>query len=449
MNTTLRFMALSLLLPASASAQDHLGWMWAADDFPLQWESSTYEEDSLPPGYPQQMHQGAFDEWNRTAVCGGMSSEVIGNTESNTPFTYDFQNRLTYDDPGDELSPGILAATVSLPQGVGAVVAVKNGRAYTRLFDSDIVYNDNVFWSTEQEAIEGSCDGDAVMWNTAVHEIGHAYGLKHTCEENDVCTDPQRIEATMMWTNTGPSCALDRGIPNELDVQNITSLYGPFASFSCSHELTPGASDTIALGIVDSEEGFTLRCLTKSDELENITNATWYFGDGGVSNDINGTHTYEEPGNYTLRVCFDIEQESCGVTQYCFNRNGYVRACATPEPVFEIRHEDGLTYNLRNETDLSVYGCIYEIQWDIFDSAGTLVSSINSWEPEFTFPEVGDYRVVLNIGGPGGTGAAELNISAKNQRASTFGSCSSTGTSGSLGGLAFLGLLALRRRRSS
>ena len=449
MNTTLRLMALAVLLPSTASAQDHLGRMWAADDFPLQIEVSDHEVDGLPAGYPQQMVQGAYDQWNESAVCGGMSADIAGVVEANLPFTYDFQNRINFDDPGDELAPGVLAANVTAPQGIGAIVAVKNGRAYTRILDTDTVFNDNVFWSTEEEAQTGNCAGDAVMWNTAVHEFGHGYGLAHTCEENEVCTDPQRIEATMMWTNTGPSCDLDRGIPNELDIQNITSLYGPFASFSCSHELTPGATDTIALGLVDGEDGFTLRCLTKSDELENITNATWYFGDGGVSNDINGTHTYEEPGNYTLRVCFDIEQESCGVTQYCFNRNGYVRACATPEPIFEIRHEEGLTYQLRNETDLSVYGCIYEVQWDVFNSAGENVGSINSWEPEFTFPEAGDYRVVLNIGGPGGTGAAELNVSAKNQRASTFGGCSSTGTSGSFGGLAFLGLLALRRRRSS
>lgn len=443
---------LALLLPLlgapEAAAQDHLGHAWLPQDLPLKYEVSTYREDSLPEGYPQEMIQRAYDHWTTYAPCAKVGGRMTGVVPQNTSFNYDNRNRHTFDDPGDTLAPGVLAANVSNPpQSVAQVAFIKNGRTYKRATDTDVVFNNNVQWATEEQMESGNCNGGAPMLNTAVHEIGHGFGMKHTCEEGEPCTELQRLEATMYWTTYGEVCSPERGIPNELDIQNMTSLYGLAAKFECSHELNPGESDTLAVGSVP----LTLRCRMISEEPEAVKTASWDFGDGATSTDVDATHTYEEPGNYTVRVCFDFEQESCGETRFCFHREAYVRACGVPEPVFEVHHINGLTYDLRNDTDLSVYGCIYEVQWDVFDANGDLVVSIPSWEPQVTFPEAGDYRVVLNVGGPAGTGAAEMSFRARNKTGEGYG-CATPGVAGGtgafgLGLVAAAGVLVRRRRR--
>lgn len=430
-----------LALVATASAQDHLGGAWLPQDIPIQYEVSTYAEDSLPEGYPQDMLQRAYDQWTTFAPCAGVSGEFVELTEQNTGFTYDFHNRHTFDDPKDELAPGILAATVNQPaQAIAPVAFAKNGRIYKRILDSDIVFNNDVQWATEEQMNSNTCLGGIPMFNTAVHEIGHQFGMAHTCEQDEPCPDIERVEATMFWTNAGEICAAERGTPNGLDIQNMTSLYGPSAQFECSHELNPDADETIAVGNVP----FDLKCRVFSDNPDSISSVTWEWGDGNTSTDVDGTHTYETAGNYSVRVCVDLTDESCdGAIQYCFLRSSYVRACAVPEPAFEAEHLEGLTYDMRNLTDLSVYGCIYEVQWDVFDSAGEKVQSVSSWEPKITFPDAGEYRVVLNVGGPAGTGAADLTFKARNGG----GVGCDTGAAGGLG-VALLGLVgALARRR--
>jgi len=434
--------ALLALLLSTASAQDHLGNAWVSDDFPLQYEVSETEEDSLPAGYAQTAIPDAYQIWADSAACAGLAFENTGSTELNTGYTYDFHNRHTFDDPSDSLAPGVLAATLNMPAFGAPRAFVKNGRSYSRILDSDIVFNNNVDFATDEDIAAGSCAGEFSIKAIAVHEIGHQLGMKHTCEKNELCSEPERIEATMNWTDPSGACSLEQLSPNWLDVQNMESLYGPSASFECSHELDPGSSDTLAFGVVP----FDLKCRMVTENASEIVGATWYFGDGGSDTDPNGTHTYTEPGNYTVRVCFDGENDQCGSWQHCFRREGYVRACGEPNPDFRIEHVNGLTYDLLNETNLSVYGCIYEVQWDIFDETGEMIRSVKAWEPQVTFEEPGEYRVVLNVGGPGGTEAAELTIRARNQAGEGYGACSHSPASSGFFALPWL-LLAMRRRR--
>ena len=121
--------------------------------------------------------------------------------------------------------------------------------------------------------------------------------------------------------------------------------------------------------------------------------------------------------------------------------------CGVPEAAFTYEHVDGLQYKLLNETDVSVYGCIFEIQWDIFAPDGSLEASVAAWEPLYTFQDEGEYRVVLNVGGPAGTGAAELMVDVQNYRGEGYG-CSTGGLgAGAFGLLALPLVLGFRRRR--
>ena len=99
----------------------------------------------------------------------------------------------------------------------------------------------------------------------------------------------------------------------------------------------------------------------------------------------------------------------------------------TYEPV-----EDTI-YQMVNQVDTSVYGCIERIQWDVYKAGSdTLVKSVSAWSPKIDFPEPGKYRVVLNVGAPGDLFSAdELVIDVEE-----VGGCSTAPASGGLVGIA-------------
>ncbi|MBA2321174.1 MAG: PKD domain-containing protein [Deltaproteobacteria bacterium] len=249
----------------------------------------------------------------------------------------------------------------------------------------------------------------------------------------------------MYWASE--ACTTHGDDLNADDIEGITALYGPSASFVCSHEL----SDELATGNVP----FELKCSVVSDYLDEITSVEWRWGDGAVSEGNSASHVYESAGNYTVEVVVEGDRESCGDDGWTntFRKVGFVRACAEPVPEFRIEHVDGLKYSMLNETDVSVYGCYSNIEWQVFsgsDVSGEPIQTLtyNGWDPNITFPDDGMYTVVLNIGGPAGTGAASLTFEADNHRGQGYAGChTATGTGGAA--LAMLaGLAGLARRRA-
>lgn len=431
-------LALGVLTPGSALAWNHFGQVWTPDRFPFEYTVSDYNETSIPTGYTVEAVQDAYAAWG-TVECADLPVEFTGTSPQNIGASNDGVNRHTFDDPADWMAPGVLGRTSLLPPaGFGTPVFVRYGRNYYKLQDTDIVYNNDVDWATDDQIDAQNCNGETSLRSVATHEIGHSFGLAHSCEQTDVCTNPDYLDATMYWA-VGPCDYHQRDLGTD-DIESINALYGPYVTFACSHELQPGASDTIAVGNVP----FTLRCAVTSNP-STLTGATWYFGDGGTETTIDAAHTYEEAGNYSVRVCFDGHNDVCGDYQYCARREGYVRACDVPKVDFTAEHVDGRTWRFLNETDLSVYGCIFDVQWDIF-SGNDLIDSISAWEPEYTFEENGDYRVVLNVGGPAGEAAAEASFTVTNSRGSGYGACD-TGGPGGGALLALLALIGLRRRR--
>lgn len=221
---------------------------------------------------------------------------------------------------------------------------------------------------------------------------------------------------------------------------DVTTRPGSPPSFVCSRELEPENPETVAIGVVP----FDLRCEVDYTFTDEIAEVDWLWGDGETSTGTRATHTYSASGNYNVRMCASIDR-GAGLSRSCVNRNGYVRACDIPEVEFSVEPVDGLQWRLVNLTDVSTYGCITNIQWDVYDESGNLIESIESWEPLVNFPSNGTYEVVLNVGGLAGTGAAALNVDVRR----SAGGCNAIAAPSGLASFGILlGLLALGRRRT-
>lgn len=235
-------------------------------------------------------------------------------------------------------------------------------------------------------------------------------------------------------------------IEQKIAPATVTTTASAPPSFLCNRELDPGNPKTYALMNVGDE----LRCVIDYYAPEEITKVTWEWGDGAIdeiTDDpfMTAKHVYDTSGSHTIRVCVNGEREA-GPWEHCLKRYGYARSCDVPTAAFEVE-TDGLTAQMLNRSDVSDYGCISDIEWQVFKgnaTSGKPMKDISAWQPQVTFDEPGTYTAVLNVGGIGGTGAAKLTFDVKN---TAFG-CDSTGLGG-VGAVATLFALAgLRRRRA-
>ena len=229
---------------------------------------------------------------------------------------------------------------------------------------------------------------------------------------------------------------------DELEVSYSTKP-GSAPSFVCSNRLDSEEVESVAVGNVP----FEMRCGMTFSTPEDIASVSWSWGDGESSEGTIGVHEYVRDGNFTVRMCATATEDA-GAWQHCVSRISHVRACAPPDVAFTYDVLDGNTVQFINQTDLRTWGCIFDVQWDIFsgtDTSGEPMISIDAWEPRHTFEEKGNYTVVLNVGGLAGTSAAMINLDA----GGGAGGCSHTGSLGGFGLMSFGLLLAGTRRRRS
>ena len=421
-----------------ANAWEHLGTVWDDADFPLQWYIADQYEDSMNETDQVEALQNAWDNWNDGAPCARLSDETLGIREDYYQgFNADGTNTFTFDDPDQDLGTGVLAATLCHPNGEYAFTL--NGDSYYYIYDCDIVYNVDLDWGSTDDIDDGSCSSEYSLEAVSTHEIGHLWGLAHSCEEGESCTDPDLRYATMYWS-TGP-CTNFQTAVNEDDVESINSLYGPYCSFEAS-------DDSERYGGEGLEVCFDLTC------NEDVETVSWDFGDGNTSSETDPCHTYEDKGQFTVNMTISGEGEDCGQWDYTQYERAYVLVCGAPEPgiefdsLFTYEHtESGLIYQMVNQTDTSVYGCIDQVQWDVFKN-GKLDQSISAWSPKIEFDAEASYKVVLNVAGPGGVSAAELTIDAVDMGDGSGFCATAPLTAGLFGILSGLGA-AVRRRRDS
>jgi len=323
--------------------------------------------------------------------------------------------------------------------GFGITRSGRNDSGQKRIADVPIVdvQKDRIgTWDGNQATCRGDSGGPGmVVSGDTYSQISIvSYGALDCGTSNSYS---QRVDAKLAWLRS-------RGV-------SYSTKPGAPPTFECNREQDPDADSSRAVGVVD----FDLKCQVTYHDLPNITGATWNWGDGETSEGIDVEHVYTTAGNLTMRVCIDgqsVDDETEEVTpwQHCITRPGYVLACDVPDVAFSAEQLDGLTWQFFNQTDLSTFGCIQNVQWEVYNKGDAEpFDSFQSWEPEYVFPEKGDYTIVLNVGGMGGTAAATLDVTVKRSGGSKGRACNTTGGGFAFGGVFLsLGLLAFRRRRA-
>jgi len=368
---------LFLLSLPMALAWKHTGTVWTDDQIPIKWFMDDGREESLMADpddeYDQQVIQTAWENWY-VAECAAytIDDKYSGRADYGKR---DYNDGLTvfyWNDPNDEAGAGVLGVTYTLP--AGTIIKIANGRTYYGVVGSDIIFNDNVDFGRTEDIEAGRCSGETAIEGVATHEIGHMWGLGHSCEQGEVCTDTAMQQATMFWS-VGP-CDLGQNDPNEDDIASINALYGPSATF---------AAVTAQAGATPLPVTFEIT--PSSDDVE-VSAAQWYFGDGGTSTEIRPTHTYETKGQFTVSADITLSTDVCGEVTYSQSQLGMIIACEQPAP-------------------------------------------------ELQFPAAGTYTIVMNVGGPAGLKADQLTIEVA-ESSGGCNTVPMTGLAGLLAGLAAL-----------
>ncbi len=124
-----------------------------------------------------------------------------------------------------------------------------------------------------------------------------------------------------------------------------------------------------------------------------VSTWSWDFGDGGVSNDVNPTHTYTTPGVYTVSLTLTGPGGQDTETKF-----DYITV-TTPPPIadFSATPTSGFKPLVVDFRDLSEGGPVTSWAWDFGDGSQATESF-----PIKTYDSAGTYTVSLTVSGPGG-----------------------------------------------
>ncbi len=456
-------MLLQLLLIDVARAERLAGYAWSAaedctqtdDQLVLCWSMDEDLEPDLPDGYPASVVQAAWQNWSDAAACSAIGDAFLGVASFGEPSDSHTGTVFYWDDPDDELAPGVIGLTESHWDGSEFEV---NDLTFQNLDRATVIFNNDVDWATRAEVEAGTCDSDGVAIEAvATHEVGHVWGLGHTCEREDACEDADLRASTMYWQSA--RCDLSQTEPTAFDAASMASIYGPTVSI---HAMDPARPST-RVGAVPFEVCFDASVNGRG--TPNIADAHWTFGDGEVGDGLTPCHTYTLSGEFTVTVTISFDDEACATTTAAGVEPSYIVACAPPAPepgqdaMFTLQAVDGSTWVPINHTDTSPYGCISGLTWDAYrgsseaditeanhvDLNGAADGrSLSGWAPPIHVDEVGAYVVVLHAFGVGGETSEIVTVDAKTQ---PEGCASTSGRPEGSTALWLTALAAIGRRR--
>lgn len=186
----------------------------------------------------------------------------------------------------------------------------------------------------------------------------------------------------------------------------------------------------------------------------------WLMGDGTLLKGDAITHTYTEPGVYTISVQLDdfVIQGDTGLVEVDSHDSltrltGFYTVCGLPEPDFELIDKGGLEYQVVNTTPVDQPRCIDTLKWTVKRrGASRTLHTFETWEPRFQLPEKGEYTVSLYMTGIAGGATNDLFLDAGYNLTSDYyrvhaQPCSTAPVGSVTGALVLLAVAAGRRRR--
>lgn len=423
-------------------------YVWTADQMPIGFYTASNCPDQHPPGSCVDDAIAAFEAWEGLP-CSPIAFEHLGTVDPVAPEPTEFgmtplmlDDTVWFVDPYDVLEPGVLAASVTQRFGLAWEL---DGEPYGQADAFTIwVNSDDAYFVTQATIDAGQCEpGQAQLQHLLQHEVGHVLGLGHSCDEGEVCSDPDLQDALMFW-QIYADCDQPIG-PRADDIAGIKALYGPRVSVHCTPEEDEAGR---AIGVAPLD----VRCTASTDGWsEDVDRVVWSFGDGGAAEGRSVLHRFEQAGAYAVTATIEGASDTCTPEDFTTEGElaGTISVCGVPEVVFEVQPADKLTYAVWNRTDPGPLGCTDNVVWTVYegeDTTGSPVDSMTtrSWEPTFVFERPGQYTVVGNVGGIAGTGAARLTFRV---RRAPFGCATGGGAPG--WSWMVLSLLVLGRRQTT
>jgi hypothetical protein len=358
-----------------AMASSLTGARWAPEDMPLP---VALDAATCPEGLDcDAALEAALSRW-LVGECDDLAFDNTGaaGTLGGSPAPLDvmFVNDLSSD-----------AAAVTLLQTDGALPF---GLFVEQIVRAEIRLDGTVAWGDEEMVADALCEDIYSLEAVLTREIGVALGLDAgALSEVAPCEPAADVESS--------------------GLVRLAALYAPRASFSC----VPESADEVVGALP-----LAMTCVLDAADSLNPDVAEWRFGDGGSAEGSVAQHTYETAGNHTVSVTFPAANTCVTDANQRLDRVGYVRACAAPDVAFGFNHIGGLDYRIENRTDVSVYGCVRDIWWNVYKGRTTkgrlLEGPIHTWEPSITVPEEGEYTIEVTVEAIGGVATITRGLQA-------------------------------------
>ena len=218
---------------------------------------------------------------------------------------------------------------------------------------------------------------DSIRWTFGDGTSSNQVSPNHTYTQPGTYTVCLRVQKR---TNTGTLTNCISEICHAIIVQNPTTC-NLVASFS----ITPVTATPNAFHFVNT-----------STPLNITDSIRWTFGDGTSSNDVNPTHTYLQPGTYT--ICLRIQQRNPnGTLTNCVRETCHTITVQGPNTcnlvasfIPTIIATAPFTFHFENTS--TPLGATDSIRWTFGDG-----TSSNQVSPNHTYTQPGTYNVCLRV----------------------------------------------------